>query len=213
MEIIPSIFVTSVKQFMEQTTAVADEVDMVHIDITDGRFVPVTTWADPEYVAKNLTTNCELHLMVNEPTKVIEDWEHVPQVKRVFIPAEGGNSVDEAIKIIHSQGWQAGLVFNPETPFGIEKRLLIKLAAVMFMSVHPGKQGQKLIRDVLKKVMAVKKEYPGLFVELDGGVTEKNIGKIKRAGVDAVCPGSAIFGNRQTPSENVRILKNLCSTS
>ena len=29
-----------------------------------------------------------------------------------------------------------------------------------------------------------------------------------RAGADAVCPGSAVFGNEYSPSENVKKMKN-----
>lgn len=213
MEIIPSILVTSAEEFLQQIKAVAGSVNQVQIDITDGEFVPITTWADPQTVQENLTTNCELHLMVNHPLEIIAQWSKVPQVRRVLFPVEYDGDIIDVVDAIHHHGWQAGLVLNPETTILMVEPFADKLDAVMFMGVNPGKQGQSFIPEVLEKMAEFKTLHPEIFVELDGGVNEATLPDIVKTGIDAVCPGSAVFRNERTPAENIKILKNICSTS
>ena len=50
MEIIPSVLIQSEQEFLDQTQSVLGAVNMIQLDIADGKFVPNTTWADPEVV-------------------------------------------------------------------------------------------------------------------------------------------------------------------
>jgi len=82
----------------------------------------------------------------------------------------------------------------------------------MFMGVHPGKQGQKLLPQVLANIQKFKTKYPHIFVELDGGINEKNLEKIIATEVDAICPGSAIFGNEKAPKTNIKNLQKIINS-
>lgn len=212
MRIIPSILVSTENEFLQQTKAVEDSVDQVQIDIADGQFVAIKTWTDPKITQENLKTNCELHLMVNSPLEIIAQWAKVPQVKRVLFPVEYDGDIIDVVDAIHGHGWQAGLVLNPETTTLMIEPFADKLDAVMFMGVNPGKQGQPLIPEVLEKMAEFKALHPEIFVELDGGVNEATLLEILKTGIDAVCPGSAIFRNGQTPAENIKKLEKICST-
>ena len=122
MQIIPSILVQSKQEFITQINAIQDVLDMVQLDIADGKFVPNTTWADPEVVGKNTNIDIELHLMVKNPLQELTRWTSVEQIKRVLIhyeslnkqsPLEGGRGV---LSFAREQSWQIGLVLNPDTP-------------------------------------------------------------------------------------------------
>ena len=65
----------------------------------------------------------------------------------------------------------------------------------MFMTVEPGLEKQKFIFDVLKSVEKIKLLNPKTKVQVDGGVNEKTILKIKKFGVNIVCVGSFITSN------------------
>ena len=215
MEIIPSILATTEEQFKKNLMGIGTAVNIVQIDIADGKFVPNVTAATSELADKYLTIDCELHLMVKNPGEYLSDWSTIPQVKRVFVHVDCGADIDEVIKIIHSHGWQAGLVLNPKTPNANVEPFLARVQAVMFMGVHPGKQGGEFLPEVLQKVTEFKILHPKMWIEWDGGVNEKTLPAIIKTGIDAVCPGSAIFGNEKTPIENIKTIQKIikiCST-
>ena len=70
---------------------------------------------------------------------------------------------------------------------------------VLLMSVNPGFGGQKFIPSVLEKARQLKelinKRNPSCLIEVDGGVSNKNIASLKEAGVDIVVAGSYVYGN------------------
>ena len=210
MEIIPSILTTTENEFTEQLAAMnLAPINAVHIDITDGIFVPKQTFTSPEITQNILQqSGCELHLMVADPLAVLPLWAEVPNVIRVLFHYETGVDVTKVAEAIHEQGWEAGLVLNPETPIDVIEPLLEHLDTVMFMGVIPGSQGQTLIPQVLEKAYTCRQKYPDLYLEWDGDVTEETLPHIINTGVDAVCPGHAVFGAGD-PVENIVKLQNL----
>ncbi len=208
MKIIPSIFTTTENQFREQITSVGASAPCVHIDVTDSEFVPTQTFADPKVTVEILQTDCELHLMVTDPLKVLPKWAEVKNVKRILFHYEAETEVNTMIEAIHAQGWVAGLVLNPHTPWRVIEPFAEKLDAVMFMGVVPGAQGQSLIPAVLEKAKEFKTKYPRLFTEWDGAVTEETIKQIQATGIDVVCPGHAVFGSGD-PVQNIKKLQQI----
>ena len=62
------------------------------------------------------------------------------------------------------------------------------------MTVHPGFGGQKFMSSELPKVSALRKKYPNLNIEVDGGLSEKTIDQAAEAGANVIVAGSAVFG-------------------
>ena len=183
---------------------------MIQLDIADGKFVPNDTWADPDVVSERLHIDCELHLMVADPLEEIRIWEEVPQVKRVLVHYESDpDNIKDILSQVQSYGWEVGLVLNPETPIDVVDDLIEDIDALMFMGVVPGKQGQRFIPETIDRIKEAREKFPRLFIELDGAVNEDTIEDIVNAGVSAVCPGSAIFGNERKPAENVKRMREL----
>lgn len=209
VEIIPSLLTQSEEEFLHQYNAVKHSVSCIQIDIADGEFVPNKTWADPGIIKDQVEIDIELHLMVMHPREEMERWKHVRQVKRALVHYESiYNSVNKTLAVIEGYCWQKSLVLNPDTPIQVIDAYADQLFGIMFMGVNPGFQGQKLIPSVIKNISIIKKKYPHLFLEIDGGVNEQTIPDLMRAGVDAICPGSAIFKNDRTPKENVERIQN-----
>ena len=209
MEIIPSILVTSEQRFIEQVTAVQSVLNMIQLDIADGEFVPNKTWADPKVVEEHAKIDVELHLMVSDPMREMERWSATEQIKRVFVHFEAVKNLKEVLATIHEYGWDAGVVLNPETSHEVIDEYLSDIQAVMFMGVNPGFQKQKLIPEVLEKITDFKSLYPAHYVSIDGGVNEETLPDIFAAGADAICPGSAIFGNERMPEENIQRMREI----
>lgn len=201
-------------EFETQIKAVQGAIDMVQIDIADGVFVPNTTWKSPTVTQELLKIDCELHLMVADPLKEAVQWMGVPQVKRVFFHYEAveEDAIEHTIRELGRGGWQVGIVLNPDTNLSVLENHTEHLDAVMLMGVHPGFQGQSYIPETTERLKKVKQTYPGLFVSLDGAVNLQTIPDIITSGLDAICPGSAVFHTDKTPVENVADIKTLINT-
>lgn len=64
----------------------------------------------------------------------------------------------------------------------------------LVMTVEPGFGGQSFMASELPKVTALRKKYPDLHVEVDGGLSEKTIDQAADAGANVIVAGSAVFG-------------------
>ena len=212
MQIIPSILVPTSEILKSQLQDLGKSVSRVQIDIADGIFVKQTTVSDPETVQKYCQTEVELHLMVSKPLKELLNWQKVEQVQKILIHIESVDNLHEILPTLHAYGWEIELVINPETNIKNLDEYIGEIKGVMFMGVNPGKQGQKLLTKVLTNIKKFKTKYPKMFVELDGGVNEKNLEKIMEANVDAICPGSAIFGNENSPAKNVKAMEKIINS-
>ena len=212
MQIIPSILVTSEEDFKNQIASIANTVDMVQIDLADGEFIPNTTWPyqDPEHAQKYLNEiDFELHLMVKNPLMVIKKWLGHPRFKRALVHYESTDDIKPVLEEIKALGKRVGLVLNPDTSIYDAEPYFDTVDLVMLMGVTPGFQGQKFIEKTIERIGKIKEINKNIFVEVDGGVSKDTIKKISEAGADAVCPGSAIFGNKQTPAKNIKEIQKI----
>ena len=103
------------------------------------------------------------------------------------------------IQKIRSLGISPAITLNPHTKVEDIEYLLEDLDMVLLMSVNPGFGGQKFIPSVIEKAKKlkelIKKRNPNCLIEVDGGVSDKNIKELKDAGVDVVVAGSFVFGS------------------
>ena len=86
------------------------------------------------------------------------------------------------------------------------KKLTLCAQMVLIMTVHPGFGGQKFMASELPKVTALRKKYPDLNIEVDGGLAEGTIDQAAEAGANVIVAGSAVFG-AQDPSQVILKLR------
>ena len=77
---------------------------------------------------------------------------------------------------------------------------------VLVMTVHPGFGGQKFMASELPKVSALRKRYPDLNIEVDGGIGPATIDQAADAGANVIVSGSAVFGAKD-PADVIRQLR------
>lgn len=78
---------------------------------------------------------------------------------------------------------------------------------VLIMTVEPGFGGQKFMPDMMPKVEALRKRYPDLNIEVDGGLSEKTIDTAAEAGANVIVSGSAVFGAKD-PAHVIKALRD-----
>lgn len=77
---------------------------------------------------------------------------------------------------------------------------------VLVMTVEPGFGGQQFMASELPKVEELRKRYPDLNIEVDGGLGPGTIDQAADAGANVIVAGSAVFGAKD-PSEVISLLR------
>ncbi|MBU0646022.1 hypothetical protein KJ611_00895 [Patescibacteria group bacterium] len=215
VEIIPAFLVHSHDEFERKLRQVEDYCDTVQVDILDGTLFPNTTWFDARSVgALRTKVKYELHLMVDNPLPIIQEWQkHVPNLHRVIMHSEMARPIGAIIEHVKTfNHLQAGVAINPETPLAEIRHVLFQTDQLTFLGVHPGWSEQAFMADlVMGKIQQAKKECPELILQIDGGVTDQLIGPLIQAGIDRICAASLIF-NSPDPAAKLRELNQLAST-
>jgi ribulose-phosphate 3-epimerase len=214
VEIVPSILSADFTKLGEEITCVANGgVTMLHVDVMDGHFVPNLSLGTPvlQSIRKFTKLTLDVHLMISDPDKYAPIFIEAG-ADQVSIHQEACTHLDRALRNIQSEGALAGVVINPATPVSTLEEVLDFVDYVLVMSVNPGFGGQSFIPRALHKVatLARLREERGLQykIEIDGGVSLKNLSDVVRAGVDWVVAGSSVF-NSADPAATVAQMREV----
>ena len=133
--------------------------DAIHIDVMDGKFVDNKTWTTSEIIKLTKYSNLPLdvHLMVNNPSKYIEDYAML-NTNNITFHYEAVKDVNKVINEIKDYGLKVGIAVNPDTDVKNIYDYLSNIDIVLIMSVYPGKSGQVFINETLNKIKELK-EY------------------------------------------------------
>src|SRR4030042_1508546 len=185
VKLVPTLLTQSFTEFKEKLEKLDEYFDLVQIDCADGEFVANKTFFDQEKI-KSLSpgVDFELHLMVKEPIKVIKKCQNNRRVKRIIFHYEAVKNDKKILGLIDylkKLKIKAGLAVNPETKFEQFKKFLPILDLVLVLGVNPGWGGQEFQSIVLSKIKQIRKAYPEIDIEVDGGVNLENAEEIVRA--------------------------------
>ena len=196
---------------LEKALTDISSADAAHIDVMDNHFVPNLTIGLP--VVKRLQEispiPLDVHLMIENPdTEAIRFAEF--GVASITFHLEASKEPLVLIQKLRQMGVSPAVSVKPQTPIEDTYDLLEHLDMVLIMTVEPGFGGQKMIDDTLPKIGMLRSEIEkrGLrvSVQVDGGVTIENIGRLARLGADTFVAGSAVF-NQGVPADNIASLK------
>ena len=211
-EILPSILSADFARLGEQVASVeAAGCRMLHVDIMDGHFVPNLTIGPPVVKSLRRVTHLRLdvHLMITDPDRYAPLFIEAG-ANQISVHQEVCPHLDRTLRMIQGEGAKAGIVINPSTPVSTLEDVISVADYVLVMSVNPGFGGQKFIPyalDKVRKLVTMRRDRGLSFsIEIDGGVTQDNIGEVVRAGVDWVVAGSSVYGAGH-PSEAFRDLQ------
>ncbi len=172
--------------------------DLFHLDIMDGSFVPNISYGFPvvEAIARKAQKPMDVHLMILRPEKYVERFIKTGAAMISF-HLNACDNPGAVITLIRASGAKAGLVINPDIPVESLYPYLPSVDYVTIMSVFAGFGGQKFIEATYDRIRSLKAEIErqGLRIpiEVDGGVSSDNAGKLAEAGAEIFVAGNAIF--------------------
>lgn len=182
--------------------------DYIHIDVMDGLFVPNTQFKIDEInslIAKS-KKKIDIHLMVENPEYYLNNLLPNDNIEYITIHIEILKDIPNIINKIKSSGFKVGLSIKPQTDMSALDPYLSNIDLVLIMSVEPGFGGQKFIDDTGKRIEEIKKKKSNLIIEVDGGINDTTIKKIKNT-ADIAVVGSYII-NSQDYQSAINNLKN-----
>lgn len=165
----------------------------LHIDVLDGQFAPNTTFSDAsKFIGYTRGTLFEVHLMVNDPLKYLKDWadagfqRFIGQIEKMPDPVE-----------FVAQGQllgAVGLAIDGPTNLDVLGDInLNDLDCLLIMTINAGFSGQEFKFEMLEKIREIRKKYPHLSIEVDGGINDKTIIEAKNAGANRFVTTSALY--------------------
>ncbi|MAG16159.1 ribulose-phosphate 3-epimerase [Candidatus Woesearchaeota archaeon] len=211
VKIAPSILSADFSKLAEEIKKVEKHVDMIHIDIMDGHFVPNITFGPPvvSTIRKITKLTLDAHLMIEKPDKFIEEFaEAGADIMSVHV--EAVEDLDSTIRKIKDNNVKAAVVLNPATPLSRIENVLEEVDMVLLMTVNPGFGGQKFIESVLPKIRELREIIDNkklkIQIEVDGGINAETAKLATSAGADILVAGSFIYDNKN-PLEAIKLLK------
>jgi len=192
------------------------DADWFHIDVMDGHFVPNISYGMPviQAIKKHATKPLDVHLMIEKPERYIEEFAKVG-ADIITVHYESTVHLHRTLTQIEDAGCKAGIVLNLTTPINVLEDILPKCYMVLLMSINPGFGGQRFENITYNRIKKLRKMIndQGLNtrIEIDGGVTDKNIKQLVDAGADTFVAGSHVFKSAN-PTETIKELKTISNS-
>ncbi|TYA53164.1 ribulose-phosphate 3-epimerase [Formosa maritima] len=192
------------------------EADWFHIDVMDGHFVPNISYGMPviQAIKKHATKPLDVHLMIEKPERYIEEFAKVG-ADIITVHYESTVHLHRTLTQIEDTGCKAGVVLNLTTPISVLEDILPKCYMVLLMSINPGFGGQKFEDITYNRIKKLRRmiDEQGLNtkIEIDGGVTDKNIKQLVDAGADVFVAGSHVFKSNY-PTDTIKQLKQIANS-
>ena len=172
--------------------------DYLHLDVMDGVFVPNISFGLPviESLRKTSGLIFDVHLMITKPERYVERFANAG-ADIITFHYEACDDPAALIKKIKGLGKKASISISPKTPAEVVLPYLHELDMVLVMTVEPGFGGQSLIPETLEKVKVIRKAIDengyNCNIQVDGGISEKNISLVTEAGANVIVAGTAVF--------------------
>eukprot|EP00834_Sanchytrium_tribonematis_P000043 NODE_2_length_91304_cov_0.692462.p43 type:complete len:219 gc:universal NODE_2_length_91304_cov_0.692462:45504-44848(-) len=211
----PSILSSDFSRLFEECLLCLDKTQYIHLDVMDNHFVPNLTFGPPviKCLRKQLNGQAksfylDAHLMVSHPESLIPLLEN--QAHGCTFHYEATDNPKGLIELCKQHNLKTSMALKPATPLSEEIYDIVEeLDSVLIMTVNPGFGGQSMMEDCLDKVTVLRKKFPTLDIQVDGGINKSTIAKASKAGANNFVAGSAVFNHPDGVKAAIQELLNL----
>lgn len=193
-------------------------INYFHIDVMDGEFVKNNTTSQmleySEYLNQISNLPLDIHLMVKDVENYIKSFKiFEPNIITFHLEiAKNKEEIYKWINIIKENNVRVGISINPSTKIEEIYKYLPFIHVALVMTVEPGKGGQELLPETLKKIKQLKKYIDEnnfeVDIEVDGGINTENAKLVIQNGANILVSGSTIV-NSNNFKDTVKMLKNI----
>ncbi len=212
IEIAPSILSADFARLADEIAVIESAgVNIVHLDVMDGHFVPNITIGPPVIAKLRKYSNLvfDAHLMISEPAKYAQTFVEAG-ANHITFHIEVAEKAEDLIDELHAFGATAGICLNPETPVEAIEKVAPLCDMVLVMTVHPGFGGQKFMSEAAQKAVKVREIVgPEIRIEVDGGIDPDTTPTVVSYGADTLVVGNAIFSKPDRVAA-VNAIRNAC---
>ena len=211
-EIAPSLYAADFRRLGPQIDALLGAgCRIFHFDCGDGHFIPPVTIGP--VVLRSIAPSIhqaggilDCHLMVADPVHHFAEFAS-SGADSVTFHVEATDDPAGVGTAAHELGLAVGIVFNPETSPDAAAEFAVAAGAelVLCMSIVPGYSGQPFMVEALERVARLR-ELLDLPIEVDGGVDEDNVMRLREAGASVLVAGSAVFADPEPAAAYERLL-------
>jgi ribulose-phosphate 3-epimerase len=215
VEVEPSLYAADFAHLGDQIEVLlAAGCRVFHFDLGDGHFIePVTIGPIVLQSISPLIHRAggaiDVHLMVESPAKYFAPVAEAGGDSVTF-HYEAVDDVAATVRAARERELQVGVAFNPESEPEDVASVSGDADFVLCMSIHPGYSGQSFREDTYERVRRLRAALPGeLHIQVDGGVGEGNIRRLRDEGTTLFVAGASIFGHEDLPGAYRRLLDAL----
>lgn len=212
--LVPSILSADFTRLGEQVRAAeAAGAQRIQVDVMDGHFVPNITMGPMilEAVRRCTSLPLEAHLMISNPQQYIEVFARAG-ADVIIVHQEVCPHLHRVLKQIKDCGRQTGVAINPSTPVFLLNDMLPFIDLVLIMTIDPGFGGQELIPETLAKISEARRMIDEhslkCDIEVDGGIHEKTVPLVVKAGANLLVAGSAVYNEHESVAQALERLRN-----
>ena len=204
--IVPAIISENLDDLQRQVKIVSPFIDLVQVDIMDGKFAPSLSWP---YLGSQMSelraikskeellgvsiVDYELDVMIEDPEAEVDEWIDAG-VRSLIIHIESTSNLQDIIDRTKARGAGVALALQPETDNDVLYKWIEQIDFVQFMgSQKIGYHGVELDKNVLDKIRDLRNRYKELIIGVDIGVNLETAPGLVRAGANKLVSGSTIF--------------------
>ena len=198
VKISPSVLTADFLELKEDIKKLeAAGVDMLHLHVMDGIFVPNISFGNPviKSIKAHTSLPLDVHLMIDKPHRYIKEFAEFADYLGFHFEAGSDNA--QLLREIRELGCKSTITIKPCTPAESVFPLLPLCDMVLVMSVEPGFGGQKFMPSALDKLSALREECKrqglDILLEVDGGINQDTAPLAVAAGANVLVAGNYIF--------------------